>query len=703
VSEAPGHDPVLQLDSVRLSYDLPAGEATVVHGLNLTLRRGEALGLVGESGSGKSTIAYALVRYLGPHGRIAGGRILFEGRDLAAMSDAELRQIRGRRIAMVYQEAMSSLNPLMTVGRQLTEAPRIHEGLSVAAARARAEAMLAEVNFADPSAVMTRYPHQLSGGQQQRIVIAMALIGKPKLLIMDEPTTGLDVTVEAAVLELVGQLIRRHDTALMFISHNLGTVASLCDRLAVLYGGEIVEEGPIRQVFANPCHPYTRGLLDSLPRLGRNKHDKPLRPIEGHAPSPLARFAGCGFAPRCRHAETPRCTAAAVASIAVPGEADHRVRCVKAAELAPWRPLATAGASDTATPAAAALLRTEALAKQFAPAGRVFGRGGATVRALGGIDLAVNRGQTLAIVGESGCGKSTLARIVSGLDTASGGRVTLDGDEIAMLPVERRSASIKRKLQMVFQNPESTLNPRHSVGYAVARAVRCLKGLSPGEARREAERLLETVRLLPEIYGRKPAQLSGGQKQRVAIARALAGDPQLMVADEPVSSLDVSVQAAIINLLCELQADRDESLIFISHDLAVVRYLADHVAVMYLGMLVEFGPVDTVLAAPYHPYTEALLSAVPEPDPDRRRTRIILEGSLPSSSVKPKGCPFAARCPRKVGAVCDETPPPWQHGSSGHRIACHIALPDLMRLQAANPPTGAPSPSAGARGEGPVQ
>jgi peptide/nickel transport system ATP-binding protein len=700
VREAPNLDAVLRLDAVRLSYDLRAGEAKVVRDLNLTLRRGEALGLVGESGSGKSTIAYALVRYLGPHGRIAGGRILFEGKDIAAMSETELRQIRGRRIAMVYQEPMSSLNPVMTVGHQLAEVPRLHEGLSVAAARARAEAMLAEVNFADPAAIMARYPHQLSGGQQQRIVIAMALISKPALLIMDEPTTGLDVTIEAAVLELVYQLVRRHATALLFISHNLGTVASLCDRIAVLYSGEIVEEGPIRQVFANPRHPYTHGLLDSLPRLGRNKHEMPLRPIEGHAPSPLARPVGCGFAPRCRHAETPRCTAADVASIAVPGEAEHRVRCVRAAELAPWRPPTTASVSDTAKPPPANLLRTEALAKQYMPAG-AFGRSGATVQALGGIDLAVYRGQTLAIVGESGCGKSTFARIVSGLEIASGGRVTFDGDEIAKLPVERRSASIKRKLQMVFQNPESTLNPSHAVGRTVARAARRLKGLSSGAARREAERLFEVVRLLPEIYGRKPAQLSGGQKQRVAIARALAGDPDLVVADEPVSSLDVSVQAAIINLLSELQVGRDETLIFISHDLAVVRYLADHVAVMYLGTLVEFGPVDALFAPPYHPYTEAMLAAVPEPAPDRGRTRIILEGSLPSTNVTPKGCPFASRCPRKVGAVCEETPPPMRNGPAGHRIACHIPLPDLLRLQAAAPPTGAVplSPPTG-RGSG---
>ncbi|MFI4989140.1 MAG: dipeptide ABC transporter ATP-binding protein, partial [Alphaproteobacteria bacterium] len=628
--------PVLELDRVRLSFVTRLGEINVTPGLSLRIARGEALGLVGESGSGKSTVAFAILRYLGPLGRIMGGRILFEGRDIAAMSEPELRAIRGRRIAIVYQDPMSSLNPVMTIGRQLMEVPMLHEGLSTEAARTRAVAMLAEVNFADPAAIMARYPHQLSGGQQQRIVIAMALIAKPALLIMDEPTTGLDVTVEAAVLELVAALRRRHDTALLFISHNLGTVAQLCDRIVVLYGGEAVEEGPIREVFRNPRHPYTRGLLDCLPRLGRSKAEMPLRPIPGQALSPAARPPGCGFAPRCSHADPQACKRGTIPRVVLAGEPAHQVLCVKAASLEPWRPVSGAAAAPGVESAAPVLLATERLAKEYRPSGGPFGGRGRPVQALNGVDLAMRRGETLAIVGESGCGKSTFARLLSGLEVASAGRIELDGEEIGALRVEARSAQLKRKLQMVFQNPDSTLNPSHRVGYSVARALKRLKGLGSAEAERETQRLFEVVKLSPELAQRMPHQLSGGQKQRVAIARALAGAPEVVIADEPVSSLDVSVQAAIVNLLVELQAERHDSLVFISHDLGVVRYLADHVAVMYLGKIVEFGPTDAVFVPPHHPYTEALLSAVPEPDPERRPRRIILEGTLPSAAELPK-------------------------------------------------------------------
>jgi peptide/nickel transport system ATP-binding protein len=677
--------PLLEFRQARISFMLRAGEANVIPGLSFAIRPGEALGLVGESGCGKSTVALATMRYLGRAGRVTGGQILFEGQDIAAMTEAELRAIRGRRMAMVYQDPMSSLNPVKTIGAQLMEVPMIHEGADAAKARAMALRMLEEVKLPDAAAVMQRYPHQLSGGQQQRVVIAMALITQPALLIMDEPTTGLDVTVEAAVLDLVRELRQRHNSAILFISHNLGTVVRVCDRIGVMYAGELVEEGTIRQVFANPRHPYTRGLLDCLPTLGRDKHGSPLATIPGQVGSPLTRPPGCSFAQRCGVAQAGRCTTAPIPTLTV--EQGHRVQCIRSAELPAWqRKEGTVGAAVIGTPPAP-MLAISGLRKSYRQTHGLFGDTGKTVKALNDVDMFAEPGRTLAVVGESGCGKSTLAKILSGLVTASDGDVRLGGEPIAKLEVDKRPQSLKRKLQMVFQNPDSTLNPSHTVGYVIGRALRRLKGLGRREAELETLRLLDVVKLSGDFAGRKPHQLSGGQKQRIAIARALAGDPDLIIADEPVSALDVSVQAAIINLLNELQTARGATLLFISHDLAVVRYMADHVAVMYLGKVVEFGRAAEVFEPPYHPYTEALLSAAPVPDPNRQGERIILEGALPSATSLPPGCPFASRCPRKVGAICDTTPPPEQKLAHGHRIACHIPAAELATLNR----TGAPA------------
>jgi peptide/nickel transport system ATP-binding protein len=673
--------PILAFDKVRISFFIRAGEANVIPGLSFAIQPREAFGLVGESGCGKSTVALAIMRYLGRAGRITGGRVLFKGRDMASLDDAELRAIRGRHVAMIYQDPMSSLNPVMTIGRQLMEVPMIHESVGLEEARERAKAIIREVNLPDPDVMMERYPYQLSGGQQQRIVIAMALIAKPSLLIMDEPTTGLDVTVEAAVLDLVRELRRRHDSAILFISHNLGTVAQICDRVGVMYAGEMVEEGPVGTVFVHPTHPYTRGLLDCLPTLGRDKHSAALRSIPGQVGSPLARPPGCSFATRCAFVEAGRCTTAPIPAIELADAASHRVRCIRASELPSWHKPPPASGGGEAGKMAEPTLAIRGLAKIYHQSSGIFGGTGRSIGALRDVELAAERGRTLAIVGESGCGKSTMARILGGLQVATAGAIELDGKEIGHIAVEDRPASLKRKIQMVFQNPDSTLNPSHTVGYAVTRALRRLRGMTAAAARAEVERLLGVVKLPAEFARRKPHQLSGGQKQRIAIARALAGDPEIMLADEPVSALDVSVQAAIINLLSELQDARSTTLVFISHDLAVVRYLADTVAVMYLGRVVEFGEAADIFAAPWHPYTEALLSAVPDPDPNLRRDRIVLEGNLPSAANVPPGCPFATRCPRKVGAICDTTPPPEQRLANGHRIACHIPAAELLRQQ----------------------
>ncbi len=669
-------EPVLELDQARVSFFLRAGEVNVIPELSFAIGHGEAFGLVGESGSGKSTVALAIMRYLGRAGRLTGGRILFQGRDMAALNGSALRAVRGRQIAMVYQDPMSSLNPVMSVGRQLMEVPILHSAASPAEARRMALATMEDVELPDPERLFDRFPHQISGGQQQRIVIAMALIAQPALLIMDEPTTGLDVTVEAAILDLVRGLRARHDTALLFISHNLGTVAQICDRVGVMYGGELVEQGAVRQVFASPAHPYARGLLDCLPTLGSDKHGAKLRPIGGQPFSPAARTPGCVFAPRCAWAQPVRCTSGVIPNIEVGG--DHIAKCVRVGELAPWS--RQEGVAGAAAPSTEPLLTMQGLGKTYRVQG-LFGGAGRGVVALEDVRLRAERGRTLAIVGESGCGKSSLARILAGLQPASSGSAALDGVDIAAIAVERRKPALRRRLQMVFQNPDATLNPSHSIGTALSRTLRRLRGVSRAEARRRVGGLLEAVELPAEFARRMPHQLSGGQKQRVAIARALAGDPDLLLADEPVSALDVSVQAAVVNLLSRLQEESGTTLLFISHDLAMVRHLADSVAVMYLGRVVETGPAAQVFAPPFHPYTEALLSAAPEPDPDARAGRIVLKSGTPSAVNRPHGCVFSTRCPRYLGSICDDVAPP-ERDWGGLLIACHIPAEELLSAQA---------------------
>jgi peptide/nickel transport system ATP-binding protein len=670
--------PILELRNVSISYFVRAGELKVVPNISLTLYEGEALGLVGESGCGKSTVAFAIMKYLGGAGRLTGGEILFEGRDMTKMSEAELRQIRGGRMAMVYQDPMSSLNPVIPIGKQLMEVPIIHSGVGPAEAEKRAIQMLREVNLPDPERMMTRYPHQLSGGQQQRVVIAMALMAEPSLLVMDEPTTGLDVTVEAAVLDLVAQLRKKHNSAIVFISHNLGTVVRICDRIGVMYAGELVEEGPIGEVFRDPRHPYTRGLLNCIPTLNADKRSRPLSAIPGQVPPILNRPKGCIFAPRCPDAAGERCTGAPIPTTTYGESGYHRVKCVRVRELPNHtRPSGGSGGVAETSAAAASVLELSGLKKTYRQSIGMFGSAGYDVHAVDDIDLTAGQAETLAIVGESGCGKSTLAKVLTGIEQATGGKVILAGEDIGGIAIENRKAATKRAIQMVFQNPDSTLNPSHTIGYVMERSLAKLKGLVGRQAKDEVNNLLKTVNLPVEFANRMPRQLSGGQKQRVAIARALAGEPELILADEPVSALDVSVQAAIINLLVEIQRKQGSTLLFISHDLSVVRYLADNVAVMYLGQVMEYGSVTDVFAPPYHPYTEALMSAVPIADPDVHQKRIILEGNIPSPQNRPKGCPFATRCQRKVGAICDDEVPPTQTTELGHRIACHIPMAEL--------------------------
>ena len=699
----PSRGPVLALDGLTIEYRTPAGWVQAVRDVSFAVSRGEALGIVGESGCGKSSLAFAALGYLSANAR-ATGQILLGGEDILTKSSSELRSLRGGRLAMVYQDPLSTLNPTIVVGEQIAEVFRVHKGQARAEAWERAVGMLERVGIGDPLAVAQKYPHQISGGMQQRAVIAMALAGDPDVLILDEPTTALDVTTEARVLDLVSELRTELNSALVYISHNLGVIAQVCDRIAVMYAGEVVEEGPVRDVFARPRHPYTIGLLRSIPRLGTDKSDSHLDPIPGSVPSRLESVPGCVFAPRCEFARE-RCLKGQLKLAGVgPG---HRSRCIFARELAsgragaPSRPPAEPGAGDrdqlvvaNQLPAPAAMASPESadssrpadsspllvvrdLAKHFGETSFLggllarLGRPTRRVRAVDGVSFEVERGQTLALVGESGCGKTTIGRVITGLAEATGGEVDFGG-ESATLPVERRPASLRREIQMVFQNPEASFNPRQTIGYALERPLIKLRGLSRRDARRRAGELLQAVRLDASYASRYPSQLSGGEKQRAAIARALAGEPKLIVLDEPVSALDVSVQAATLNLLVDLQRELGTAYVFVSHDLGVVRYIADWVAVTYLGRICEIGRADDVFRSPSHPYTQALISAVPSPDPKIQSDRIRLDGAVPSPADPPSGCRFHTRCPRKLAGICEVTEPPIRDLGDGHRAYCHL-------------------------------
>jgi peptide/nickel transport system ATP-binding protein len=665
-------EPLLSIRDLRVEYRSSCGDVVALSDFSLDVMPGESFGLVGESGCGKSTLAMAILGHLGSNGAITGGQILFEGRDLVKATAAELQAIRGARISIVYQEPAAALNPTMTIGRQLIEVPIQHRRVNDEEAHALAVRVLADVNMPDPESVMGRYPHHLSGGQKQRVVIAMALLANPALLILDEPTTGLDVTVEATVLDLINELRRKYRTALFYISHNLGLIAKVCERIGVMYCGELVEQASAVDLFKSPCHPYTKGLLACVPRLGSDKAANPLIPIRGRVPSLTDRPGGCAFAPRCVHVRSGICDADPIPFYEVgPG---HNARCARWGEIEDReRPVVSAAAHAVA--GGKPVLVAQELSK-------VYEIGRAKLRANDDLSLVAERARVLAIVGESGSGKSTFARILAGLQSASKGRLYFNGADIARKPVSRRTPDQVAAIQMVFQNPEATLNPSHTVGWPLARA---LKRFGVAKHKRGVEErvkeLLDLVCLPAAIRHRRPRQLSGGQKQRVAIARAFAGNPELVVADEPVAALDVSVQAAIVNLLLQIQAEHGTTMVFISHDLALVRYLADYVVVMYLGRVMESAPVAALFAPPYHPYTEALLSAVPVPDPTVEQKRIHLEGEIPSPLNVPRGCRFAGRCPRKLGSICDEQPPPEQQAGAGHRIACHIPLDVLRRVE----------------------
>ncbi len=678
--------PILEIENLSISFFTRLREIPAVMDFSCTVMPGEAMGLVGESGCGKSTVALGVMQDLGVNGRIVGGTIKFKGRDLNKMSAEELRDLRGSEIAMIYQEPMASLNPAMKIGKQLMEVPMIHEGKSEKEAYQLALDVVTDVRLPDPERMLKSYPHQLSGGQQQRIVIAMALMSKPSLLILDEPTTALDVTVEAGIVDLVKGLGEKYGTSMLFISHNLGLVLETCDRLCVMYSGEAVETGSIEDVFDKMQHPYTQALFRSIPLPGADKNARPLIAIPGNFPLPHERPEGCNFGPRCDYFEAGRCDVGSIRMEKVPGNDRHASRCVKFKEI-DWMAEPELAATTEKAPIGDVVLKIDNLKKYYEVAANALFGGGdkKVVKANETLSFEARESETLAIVGESGCGKSTLAKVLMGLETATDGTIVMGNQEIQNTAIEDRETKTVSSIQMVFQNPFDTLNPSMTVGRQIIRALEVFKiGSSDADRRNRMLELLDLVKLPRAFADRMPRQLSGGQKQRVGIARAFAGDARIVVADEPVSALDVSVQAAVTDLLMEIQRREKTTLLFISHDLSIVRYLSDRVMVMYLGHVVELGSTEQVFSPPYHPYTEALLSAVPIADTSIEKKHIVLDGDIPSAMNPPSGCPFQTRCRWKSdvpGGLCEKDVPPMRTLATGHEIKCHLAEDILARME----------------------
>ncbi|MFT6580709.1 MAG: peptide/nickel transport system ATP-binding protein [Alphaproteobacteria bacterium] len=669
---------ILEIDRMTVSYASTTGAYPVVASFSLSIAPGERVGLIGESGCGKSSVAMAIMRYLGRDGTLTSGVIRYQGADMAMMSPEVLRQTRGAGVGMIYQDPMTALNPSMTIGAQLIETQRAHETTSRKSVRAAAHTMLIDVRLDDPDGIMARYPYQLSGGQQQRVVIAMALLARPKLLVLDEPTTALDPSVEARIVDLILEVSEKHGVALLFISHDLALVRRVCDRVIVMYAGQAVEAGPAANVLYAPRHPYTDALSNCPPRRDENGAVHPPQSIPGQMPAPHERGVGCCFAPRCGFYQAGICDApGAISALPATAQFDHETACARWTTIkfqkqkgAPARTRPDAPACRP--PDTPVILQAHGVSKRYGSAH--------TTRALSDIDLTLRRGEILAIIGESGSGKTTLAKILAGLERADSGAVEYDSANIGAMRARARPVAIRRAMQMIFQNPDDSLNPRLTIGTQLRRAVKAFSpDLSRAQVAAESLILMDAVQL-PHRYATAYSDaLSGGQKQRVAIARAIAGIWRLkdgaagnavLIADEPLSALDVSVAAAIGQVFLELRRAQGLGAVFISHDLDFVRYLADSVMVLYDGHVVERGSAQSVLSAPRHPYTKTLL------DGDA-------VGRLESASdpIPDTGCPFAPFCPDRMAAHCFKPPPLRALDDEGHEFACHLPVNTRDRVR----------------------
>jgi peptide/nickel transport system ATP-binding protein len=688
--------PLLQIEDLRTEIRLRSATVHALDGVSLNVEAGECLGIVGESGSGKTMTALSIMQLLPPGGHIIGGKIMLGGQEISSLDDDGMRHVRGNEVGMIFQDPMTSLNPTMTVGDQIAETVLLHRGADTKTARARAVEVLGLVGMPRPAERVSNYPHQLSGGMRQRVMIAMALACEPKLLIADEPTTALDVTIQKQILELIDDLRRRLGLAVILVTHDLGVIAGRADRIAVMYAGKVMETTSTARLFANPRHPYTEALFGALPEKAADQTER-LYSIPGMPPDLTNPPTGCRFAARCRYVQD-RCRQSEP-----PLEGDsweHVYRCyfpvgrsdqdADAARLG-----VTKVAHERRAPAGAAadgdgsLLRADNLVKNFSvTAGAVLQRKIGEVSAVAGVSFAIRAGKTFGMVGESGCGKTTIGRLIAGLEKATGGSILLDGEDLTKLSKrERRRRS--PKVQLMFQDSYASMDPRMRVGPILREPLAIQRIGSRQEQRNKIAAILDEVGLPRAAVERYPHEFSGGQRQRLGLARALILNPKLVIADEPVSALDVSIQAQILNLMLDLQRDLGLTYLFISHDLSVVRYLSETIGVMYLGKMVEVGPADDVYYRPVHPYTRGLIDTVPVADPAVAQAREDkgVSGELPSAISPPSGCRFRTRCPRAQDICAQEEPPLRPFSAAGHLAACHFPLrePEATAAAAAAP------------------